>query len=489
MSKKMRWQERLALKLGKDPNRVCGNGYTPLQNAVAKKDVRRISSVLNSGADIEFLGSKGPNSRPMAIAIRYAAIGPARVLLNRGAKPDGHIGRDTFLSYAVKERNELLVRELIKHKVDINSRDLWSDNTALFHVNNHDARLLQTLIENKIDINAVNSDGKTALYAAVELGHWQKATSLLRAGADPNITPAGKDPIILNLMNTNIDEKDPRWALMQLLVQKGANANLVNKRGQSLFHMALSYHDIPTAEMFLRRSSNLFDTDDKGDTPLHTAIRWASEDCVRVTLDIYDEVPHERNNKGECVMKALTNTNAFRYAHHDGIYQMIHDIAEKGGDIDMRDDNGLPLLYYAVQEGNQKFITFLLEHGADPNISLNDNDSLLKMAIRQKNLDTIDMLLDFGADPTNKSLRGWTILDELARNGDRESPIVQRLIAGGGAYHKQLPAQPHHPPLPSNDDRPDVDRRPTTPPEPLDQPPPRLRIKQGQQKKDPKQNV
>src|SRR5690606_5537801 len=106
------------------------------------------------------------------------------------------------------------------------------------------------------------------------------------------------------------------------------------------------------------------------------------------------------------------------------------------------DKNGRTLLHYAAARGRTDFAEYLLNKKADPNLLDDKGKAPLHLAIEHKNLEMIDLLLDMGADPDLTDARGWTVLDRLAEKNDRDSPVVQRLIVGGGQYNKQLPLNP-----------------------------------------------
>ena len=93
---------------------------------------------------------------------------------------------------------------------------------------------------------------------------------------------------------------------------------------------------------------------------------------------------------------------------------------------------------------NHDLLKLVLSH--QPNVNAADENGqtpLLDAVFRAQDLDMVDMLLDAGADPDAVDEKGWTLLDRMAREGDRTSPIVQRIIAAGGQYRKQLPSNDH----------------------------------------------
>lgn len=444
MGKKyLRWQEKLGRALKRDPNRLCGNQYTPLQNAIYKDDPERVRSLLNVGADPNYCGGKGYNEHPLAIAIQRRSFEIVSVLLRAKADPEHHFVNVSMLGQAIKSRIIRNVEALLKHKANPNIRDLWTEETPVFHVNNQDPHFVKILREHGADLDICNTNGETALYKAALSKQYRLIDALLMNGANPNITPKGRKTILEHSMDRVQDKDDPEWKIIKSYTDHGSSYDSLNKKHQSLYHLAVLFKDFSAMDLYSRKSTNALMQDAKGNTPLHTAIKLADYNVFEKVISLYTALPTEKNSRGDCVMKTLINMNFFRYPSKDAAIPVIKKMIEMNADVNITDDNDMTLLHYAVRSNDMGFARLLLKADADPNTPLPNGKTVLEIAIDHQNLDLVDILLDHGADPDAPNDSGWTLLDNLAKQGDRSSPIVQRLIAGGGEYNKQLPANAH----------------------------------------------
>uniref|UniRef100_A0A3Q3FKH3 Cyclin-dependent kinase inhibitor 2C (p18, inhibits CDK4) n=1 Tax=Labrus bergylta TaxID=56723 RepID=A0A3Q3FKH3_9LABR len=88
------------------------------------------------------------------------------------------------------------------------------------------------LLENGADVNGFNTFNRTALQV-VKLGNTALVEALLVAGADPNVP----DPV-LNLTVTHDAAREGFIDSVRVLVDHGANTNLVDGQGNLPLHLA-----------------------------------------------------------------------------------------------------------------------------------------------------------------------------------------------------------------------------------------------------------
>ena len=79
---------RQLVSKGADPNEPAGdNQWTPLLHAIHKHQTASVGALLDAGADANRAGDDGVT--PLMMAAGYGYDDAVRVLLQRGAKPDG----------------------------------------------------------------------------------------------------------------------------------------------------------------------------------------------------------------------------------------------------------------------------------------------------------------------------------------------------------------------------------------------------------------
>lgn len=434
-----------------DPDRITFSGLTPLQKAVLGGKVKKVHILLKEGADPNFGGLDGANAKPLALAVRKHNIVIMRMLLKSGAKPDGHIEGISYLCTALTRNSTIAAETLINHGAKASIRNLWTRETAYFGItSDRFDNAIRLLSKQGVDINATDCDGCTPLYKAVTHKNPGLALSFLRSKADPNILPEKADPLLKTAMDNTDSPDDIYWALSKQLLWAGADGDAIDRLGRTFLHRAVEYQDISAIRTGANKTGNYRQTNNAGDTILHEALRSFNYDVIKPVLALYEELPANKNNDGQTVMDTLVNENFYRYAREDETFSIIEGMFKKGGNPDTLDETGQGLIHYAVDGLNMELLSLLLRHNADIDLQDTGGSYPLLKAVEMEDLDLVDTLLDYGANPNIEDDRGWTLLDNLSKSGDRTSPLVQRLIASGGQYKKQLPASEHvhqyHPP-------------------------------------------
>ena len=128
-----------------------------------------------------------------------------------------------------------------------------------------DVSALRFLLGNGESLASINDDGNYKLGTACYHGHWRLCEFLIEQGADVNAAAAdtGETPLHSALVKPNSPHFD---VVVMLLLARGAKPNVATK---------------PNVETgaFMR------DCRTKGETPLHRAAAFGSEDAVQMLLD------------------------------------------------------------------------------------------------------------------------------------------------------------------------------------------------------------
>ena len=85
-----------------------------------------------------------------------------------------------------------------------------------------------------------------------------------------------------------------------------------------------------------------------------------------------------------------------------------------GANVNGKDSNGIPFLFYPIKVNNVELFKFFLEHGAKVNIRDKHKNTPLMIACKiYSSIDFVDILLENYADPTLKNYKGRTALSFL----------------------------------------------------------------------------
>ena len=122
---------------------------------------------------------------------------------------------------AVKEGDIDAVKVFIKHRFDVNVKDLqWGSTALMFASQKGKFDIVKLLVKNSAYINVKSNHGSTALMFAVKSNKYETVKILVESGADVNIKD---DENISPIMATQND------GILKLLLENGANYNDINK--------------------------------------------------------------------------------------------------------------------------------------------------------------------------------------------------------------------------------------------------------------------
>lgn len=168
-------------------------------------------------------------------------------------------------------------------------------------------------------------------------------------------------------------------SLIELLLDKGANPNIKDRRGEPL---------------------------------IISAIRNGHTELVQVLLK-HGADPNKKNWYGEPLIILATR---------DGHTDLIPALLKHGADPNTVDEDGTPLIIYAVDGGHEDLVRALVTYGADPNKKDKrlGNWTALLQAVQKDQLTITELLLENGADYTLQSSRfGETVIDMAIKQGSQ----------------------------------------------------------------------
>ena len=259
------------ISYGADVNQKDFSGLTPLMNASINGYVKLAIELINHNADVNAreLDSRGNIS---ADSLFYAvnannSLELVKVLLNSGANPnivysDPDEGNFTILDRSLYYNNFEIFKTLVENGANI---DKVNDRGEPFIVNairRERFDIVKYLVEKGIDPTMKYTDYRnipfSLLAATVNNNDTKIAEYLIDKGADVN-TKAIIDNYMENGMTSN-DKDDSKEAvnliltaiengntsLVKLLIEKGADTTVVNKKKKTVFDIARekNYDDI-----------------------------------------------------------------------------------------------------------------------------------------------------------------------------------------------------------------------------------------------------
>jgi ankyrin repeat protein len=267
--------------------------------------------------------------------------------------------------------------------------------------------IVKMLLDQGADIHQVSERYGTALHVASRNGYPEIIEILLSKGLDVNVVDnAGWTPLFL--ASTKV---------MQLLVDKGANVNAVNRGKSTSLHYECSNGRAEGVKILLDNGADANFISRK-ETPLFVACKNQTVAVVKVLLEHKNGANPNINTplylacwQGnveiiKLLIKWKADVNCITEYGDAPIHAMCHDaviteiLLSNGADVNLiHAKNGKTALCYACEKGKTEVIKILLKNKANPQIADNNGKFPLCYAYENGATEIIELLLDNGAHP------------------------------------------------------------------------------------------
>ncbi|XP_023313708.1 ankyrin-1-like [Trichogramma pretiosum] len=369
-------------------------GRTPLHLVVRDKNMQLVELLLRRGANPNLTKSGG--------------LTVLHIICRDGKDADKDDYNDNY--YVDDDLVELffLITDEMQLSVKVNAVDDLG-NAPLHYALGSDARkVIELLLSNGADPNLADAEGLTPLHIISKgvkgcyysCGRYflevffeviKQKHLLVQVDA---LDKEGNTPLHLALKNYNKDSNDNEniKEVIKLLLENGANLNLVDAKGSTPLHIICNkevrYNDEDDHRHDLLRMffevSNVKNQpiqvdafDKEGSTPLHLALNRNIADRTIVTLLLRNGAnPNLADAKGSTALHMICHL----YKDRDEFAKMFFDISDENHltvHIDAQDNWGRTPLHVSLDYVNTDMAEFLLKRGADPHLASSDGSTIL----------------------------------------------------------------------------------------------------------------
>jgi ankyrin repeat protein len=423
-----------------DVNAPEADGTTALHWAVRNDDAPLVDRLIRAGANVKAQNRYGVT--PIALACENGSATVVERLLKAGvsANTTGPLG-ETALHICARTGKADAVRVLLTNRALVDPIENWRGQTPLmWAAAEGNADTMSLLIEAGADVNARSSiiawerqrteeprdkwlppGGLTPLLFAARDGKIASARVLIDAGADINLVdPDRHTPLILALSNGQLD-------VAALLIERGADVNMEDKVGQTALYAAVDVHTVPASNRPAPR-----ETDDAVSSV--DVIKLLLAKGARVDAALRAQLPYRTklDRGGDGVLGA--GTTPLIRAAKSGDAAVIKLLLEKGANAKAATRNGVTAVMMAAnvnareedmtgrsktQKDAIESIRLLLAAGATVNgAETTQGRTALHGAAMWGLTDVVKFLKESGADLNAMDRRGLTPLDHaLGRAG------------------------------------------------------------------------
>lgn len=352
-------------------------------------DIDKIEKYINKGVNINKKDEKGQTILFSLAAKRK--LEALKILIKNGANltlEDLH--RKTILDEAVDRNDGMMIRFLLDNGFNINHKN--NSGRTIFqnvaHMGNN--KIFQIFMKYNADFNIKDSHGKTVLFDAVEGGNLDILKDVINNTNNLNILDENHQ----NALFSAVIKDD--ISLATELILNGINVNFLDKDGQNVLFNAIlqGAKNLPLIELLIKKGINLNIVDNYHKNLI---------DEILYVFDLQKNPPKELDGKYKIV------TEEKEYLPLGFLF------LEHGLEIDKIDESGKTILQKAVENKNFANAEFLLNCGADVNICDEFEKNIVHKEILKgySNYKMIDFLVSHGANIDARDLDEKGIVDDI----------------------------------------------------------------------------
>ncbi|KAJ8935953.1 hypothetical protein NQ314_012575 [Rhamnusium bicolor] len=318
----------LLISRGADIEHRDKKGFTPLILAATAGHEKVVEILLNHNADIE-AQSERTKDTPLSLACSGGRYEVVELLLNRNAnKEHRNVSDYTPLSLAASGGYVNIIKLLLSHGAEINSRTgskLGISPLMLAAMNGHTAAV-KLLLDMGSDINAqIETNRNTALTLACFQGRHEVVSLLLDRKANvEHRAKTGLTPLMEAASGGYVD-------VGRVLLDKGAdvNATPVPSSRDTALTIAADKGHVRFVELLLCRGAQVEVKNKKGNSPLWLAANGGHLPVVELLYNVNADIDSQDNRKVSCLMAA------FRKGHVKVVKWMVHHVTQFPSDQEM----------------------------------------------------------------------------------------------------------------------------------------------------------
>jgi ankyrin repeat protein len=377
----------LLIRAGANAKATNRYGVTPLALASTNGNAAIIEALVKAGADPNLASAEGET--PLMLAAR-AGIAPAvAALITHGANVNAteKWKGQTALMWAAAEGHTAAVQALVAAGADINARSKGGLTPFLFAVRESQVGVVRALLASgaKVDDTIIGGPpprltnigrvaepprgkGPSALMLAVSNAHFELATILVDAGADPNFAPQGWTALheLSWVRKPGQGSNDPAPSgsgtldsleFVKKLVERGADINAV-----------ASGRRIETTMTHLNLN---------GGTPFFLASRTCDVELMRLLAQLGADTKARNDDWVSPLMAAAglgTRSTGEDAGTEPECVEAVKLAIELGGDVNAYDSNGNTAMHGAAMKQMPSVVKLLTDHGAKPELWDSQND-------------------------------------------------------------------------------------------------------------------
>ncbi|XP_063422906.1 ankyrin repeat and protein kinase domain-containing protein 1-like [Mytilus trossulus] len=263
-------------------------GYTPLHIAALCNQPQALEVLADGVGSLNVQTKRQCDClTSLHLATKNEYVDIVKILCEKGACLDlANLDGRSPLHYAADRGNLEILKILLNHGASIKIKDSSRRSILQYAVFSKSPECVQLLIDKGADVNSADLSNHTPLVSAVTVGSADIVEILIKHGADVNVRPGHETPLLLAASSGNID-------VARKLISAGANLKAVNRTRETVLHKCQKVQKEKRdqlMDLLVQSGAELNVVDAQGFTPLHTcAFQTALNNFALSTLKILVE--------------------------------------------------------------------------------------------------------------------------------------------------------------------------------------------------------
>uniref|UniRef100_A0A914XLN2 Ankyrin repeat and FYVE domain containing 1 n=2 Tax=Plectus sambesii TaxID=2011161 RepID=A0A914XLN2_9BILA len=447
--------ERIALNSADDM------GGTALSLALDRDDLALAEKLAQRGADVNSRAVDGATLLFSAVAA--GKLANVQFLLKNSADPNlANNKNETPLHEATKQGATNILSALLASQADVNKQTADGNTPLHVAISCSQSSAIQVILNRKkeeLQLELVNSEGETALGAAIWKGEEEAATALIKAGANVNAKHSSGLSLLLRAIEAGSDDN------AQFLIKHGADAGARTPEGLTSLQLAVSSGLCATVRDLCRAGADLntrhkdtqlpplwtalergdlevastlvehgCDTDawspgpsDCEQTLLHRAIDESNEVAAGFLIRSMCDVNAVRRPgpNGQVGSEANDKQTPLHLASSWGLEDTVAALIEMNANVNAQDVDGRTPVHVAVMEHHEPILKILLS-AQDVCLTLRDKFGLspFSAAMQSKNNKAAQAILNREPRVANQvNSKGYNLLHTAVKQKDLEAVL------------------------------------------------------------------
>lgn len=255
------------------------------------------------------------------------------------------------LAAAVRSRNDVAVRELLKEGAIPNQRLADGSVPLAWAIDRQDVKAVQLLLAAGADPNALDFYGSPLLTSACELGNEEIVLALLGAGANPMATR--EDGITAFALCSG----NSTALVVKRLAEKGADVNQADRELQTPLMRAAAAGALDNIGLLITLGADIDAKTPKGATPLFFALQSKDPTAAEMLLDA-GATTAGLTPDGQTIIEATLAIDNEALAER---------LIKSKPDLDQRNARGWQLIHSLAAGGHTSLVALAIKLGANPN--------------------------------------------------------------------------------------------------------------------------